>query len=217
MSFTIDVFEDPLSSEGKVLYIDNRTIQYHDTEMFIHEVAGFTYGTITKYYENMNTHEGFSTFTLVDTSGDFIGINIKSVWETQAEDHRVSNAIATALWKYVGNKLVNDMMRAIHHGVEVQIGTVTAHRGGIRFENIDAWGKATKLDLPWEIVGCQIQNGRVMIYSFTDKNCIHWLDLRTVLHAHTLRGVIDMIMFDPTLMLILKGQRMPYPYCPPND
>ncbi len=217
MPITIDVFEDPLSDVGKVFHIDNRTIQYHDTEMFIYEVAGFMYGTVTQFYDGINTHEGFSTVTIMDTSGDTINIHIKSTWQTQAEDHRIANEVATALWKYVGNKLVNDMMRAIHAGVEVKVGTVTAHKGGIRFENTDVWGQNSKWDIPWEVVGCQIHNGRMMIYSFTDKACTHWLDLRTVMHAHTLCGIIRMIMTDPPMMLILKGQRMPFPYYSPND
>lgn len=217
MPFTIDVFEDPLSPSGKVFAINNHTLQYHDTEMFVHEIAGFTFGTITQYFENRNMHEGYSTFMIMDTSGDSINIQIKSVWETQAEDHRVSNEIATALWKYVGNKLVNDMMRAVHLGTEVNVGAVTLHRGGIRFENSDSWGKMTKWDIPWEVVACRVVNGQLMIYCYTDPNCVHWLDMRTVMHAHILRGVINMIMTDPSLMLILKGQRAPFPYYPPND
>jgi hypothetical protein len=217
MAFTIDVFEDPLSDTGKVLSIDNRVLQYHDLEMYIHEIAGFMYGTLTQYFEQANAHEAYSTFTIVDTSGDAINISIKSSWETQAEDQRVSNEISTALWKYFGNKLVNDMMRAIHAGVEVRVGGITAHRGGIRFENTNSFGAATQCNIPWEVVGGMYRNGSLMIYSFTDKDCFHWLDLRTVLHAHTLGGVIRMIMTDPTLMLILKGQRMPFPYYPPNN
>jgi hypothetical protein len=217
MGFTIDVFEHPASETGKVFSIDSHVLQYYDLEMLTSEIAGFCYGTITNYSGTTHVHEMISTLLITDTSGDSIQINITSNAKTQEEDLRVTGLIAAALWKYAGNRLVNDLMRALYNGTEVQIGSCRINQKGISLSAANPYGGIPDFTIPWETVAARIYNGHLQIYNVIDHNAMCWLDPRTVLHAHTLFGLIAMIMNDPSLTLILKGQRAPFPYFPPND
>lgn len=216
MPFRADIYETP-DAPGKVFYIDNKILSYHDIEMNIEEVRGFRYGTVMQFWEGYNFREGFSTFDFIDTSNDVINVLMLNTMKVQDENLATMSNMAFAVQKYVGNKLVLDMISAIHHGAEVSIGNVMVDRYGVHFTNNNSWGRESRWDIPWEQIRHWSLNGQLNIASYSHGDANLWLDARLEYHVHTLHAILYSIQQDPATLGRLRGMQTPLLYYRPMD
>jgi len=202
------------AEEPKVFSINSEHLIFHDTQMEIRDITGFCYGA-TPYYGSVSTDwmgvslTGAYFYRFIDTSNDIIDFNMM-YWPGNIEYCRtIAMQIEYWIWEYIGNRVLNNMIRNIHAGYNIQVGELVINRNGIQFTDRRYSQRTYDYSLDWnDVVGYQ-DNGWLLIRSKRDAGISFPVDLRATINAVALQRILQYTETNMELREILCGIKPP--------
>lgn len=202
------ILEIPLTmEEPKVFSIDQQHLSFHDLQMDIQDITGFCYGRV------INTSAGMSTggshhYRFEDTSGDVIAFGFQDAMLISADTNMyMATSLENATWEYLGNPLLNRLVREVHAGKEIRIGDVLLDRGGMHVKPQEVY--RPPFMIPWEYAIATAQNGSLVVSSAVRGEDLFSLPLRTTLNAHVLHRILYYMQNNVYLRDVLRGINPP--------
>lgn len=203
-----------LNEEPKVFSINHEHLTFHDTQMEVKDIVGFCYGS-TPYHGTLSSDwmgvsaTGAHFYRFIDSSNDIIDFNMM-YWPGNIDYSRtVATQIEYWIWEYVGNRLLNDMIRYVHAGYNITIGAILLNRDGVHFTDTRYSGRSNNYSLDWnDVVGYQ-ENGWLLIRSKRDAGISFPIDLRATINALVLHRILQYIEINLELREILNGLKPP--------
>jgi hypothetical protein len=213
MSYTAEIYSTP-GTEPKVFSIDREHLSFHDTQMEVKDIVAFCYGS-TPYYGSLSTEwagtqvTGGRFYRFVDTSNDVIDFGIMYWPGNNDYTNSIAAQIEYWIWEYFGIRLINDMIRNIHAGYNIQIGELVVNRNGIQFTDRRYSQRTYDYALDWEDVVGWPENEWLLIRSKRDAGISFPVDLRSTLNALVLQRILQYIETNLELRDILRGTKPP--------
>lgn len=194
--------------EPKVFLIDREHLTFHDLQMVCNDITGMCYG------EHVQVSMGFATgghhfFKFVDTSNDVLHFGMINWTGNMTENRNIAHEIVYWVWEYIGNRLVNDMVRTINSGTMAEVGHVHINRVGIHFIDARYSGREQQYTIAWHDAMGYAENGWLVIRSKTDGAIATSMQLLNVINAVVLHRIFHYLGSNPELCDILRGFRPP--------
>jgi hypothetical protein len=202
------VLEIPVTQhESKVFSIDPEHLSFHDLQMDIADITGFCYGRIINTSAGMPAG-GSHHYKFEDTSGDIIGFGFQDGPLINGDTHTsLTISLENAVWEYLGNHMLNRLVREIHNGKEIRVGELLLNRGGIHVTPHEVY--RPPFVIPWEYAIATAQNGSLVISSVIRGEDICSLPLRTTMNAHVLYRILYYMQNNVYLRDVLRGINPP--------
>lgn len=197
-----------ITEEPKVFLIDREHLTFHDLQMVCADITGMCYG------EHVQINMGFTAgghhfFRFVDSSNDVIQFGMVN-WAGNTGPYRnIAQEMEYWIWEYVGNRLVNEMVRTIYCNATVEVGHVRLSRAGIHFIDSRYSGREQQYVIGWHDALGYAENGWLVIRSKTDGAVSTSMQLLNVINAVVLHRIFHYLGGNPELCDILRGLRPP--------
>lgn len=205
-SFETDIYESA-TAQPKVFLINHGHLIFHDLQMEIKDLIGFTYGL--RYGQGTDII-GYSEYMyqFIDASHDVVAFTMRNDPSSFQANTALHTDIEQALWFYAGDSLLNTMVRTIHDGHNVTVGTLTLNRGGVHF-TVDHYMGGRQQAIPWNEAAGHVHHGTLFISSYFNRSVGTTLDLLSAYNAGIVYRILQYLTHNKYLVDVLKGNVPP--------
>lgn len=186
--------------------INEDLLVYDDKQMRCSSITGFAYGNTFVEHRFMKTITHH--FKVQDSTGKLIEIAFTDVLNGNSQ--QMADAMADAMWKAFGNRIMNDTIAVLSKGGEIAIGGGRLSKTGFSHTYKPWFRKEKTVTVSWEHMTYERMRhfDMVEIKSSETGKMLAVMGLVGVLNAHVLVAILEHKKRDPQMLDYLTGKKV---------
>jgi hypothetical protein len=208
MAFEFDIPTAPFQTN--YFSIDAENLVFHDTQMVVADIVGFSYGTTFNFDANGIRVSTSYFFNFMDNSSDVIAFWMYDGPPFNSNEIFMTNtSLINYIWVYFGNRLLLQMIQSIHNGNNVKVGELTLNHTGIHFTYQTIAAPPSNHTINWDALTFRIIDEIITVSSWTNGGIQKGISLKTELNAHLFKAICELVQQNKLSPDVLTGKRQP--------